>query len=162
MAAVSHDLRTPLTRLALRVQSLSDPQEAGQDVRLRGSVEAPPLLAQACAWRRCVGNLVENAVRYGQRARITLTDHDNLLEITVHDDGLGMAEHELGNVLMPFYRLELSRNRNSGGVGLGLATAHDIALKHKGSLTLTNDPASGLVATLLLPRLKDGSQRLHI
>ncbi len=210
VAAVSHDLRTPLTRLALRVQSLSDPEErkcfgkdivemdemirttldylrgmvdpepfvlldvgslltslsedaqdAGQDVRWMGSVDAPPLPAQACALRRCVGNLIDNAVRYGQRARITLTDHDSLLEIAVHDDGLGIAEHELGNVVMPFYRLELSRNRNSGGVGLGLATAHDIALKHNGSLTLTNDPAGGLVATVLLPRLKDGSQRPH-
>lgn len=203
VAAVSHDLRTPLTRLSLRVQSLTDPlerqrfgkdivemdemiratldylrgmadaeplglldvgslltslsedcQEAGQDVQVQGAVQAAPLLAQASALRRCVGNLVENAVRYGQRARISLTDTAGHLLITVHDDGPGIAEPELARVVMPFYRLESSRNRNHGGVGLGLATAHDIAHKHGGSLTLVNHPAGGLLVSLSLPRLR--------
>lgn len=201
VAAVSHDLRTPLTRLSLRVQSLADPlerqrfgkdivemdemirttldylrgmadpepmvlldvgsllislaedaQDSAQDVRVLGSVAAAPLLAQSSALRRCVGNLIDNAVRYGQNARISLQDKGGQLHISVHDNGPGMAESELDKVLMPFYRLESSRNRHTGGVGLGLATASDIAQKHGGSLTLTNNPAGGLVATLRLPR----------
>jgi protein-histidine pros-kinase len=71
----------------------------------------------------------------------------------IEDDGPGIADDELERVLMPFYRLESSRNRHSGGVGLGLATAHDIAQKHGGTLTLANRPAGGLVATLSLPRV---------
>jgi len=201
VAAVSHDLRTPLTRLALRAESLQDPQErarfgkdivemeamiratldylrgaadpeafvsldvgslvcsmasdcqdSGQDVQVLGLATAAPVLAQASSLRRCIGNLVENAVRYGQRARITLTDTADALHIAVADDGPGIAESELDKVLAPFYRLEGSRNRNSGGVGLGLATASDIAQRHGGTLQLRNGNAGGLVATLTLPR----------
>ena len=99
-----------------------------------------------------MSNLVDNAVRYGQNARIALQDKGEQLQISVHDNGPGIAEDELDKVLMPFYRLESSRNRHTGGVGLGLATASDIAQKHGGSLTLANHPAGGLVATLVLPR----------
>ncbi|MDR3368298.1 ATP-binding protein [Rhodoferax sp.] len=201
VAAVSHDLRTPLTRLSLRVQSLSDPldrerfgkdivemnemihttldylrgladqepmvlldvgsllhtlaenaQDSAQDVQVLGNVSVVPLLAQASALRRCVGNLIDNAVRYGKSARISLLDMPEQLQISVHDDGPGIADSELGKVLVPFYRLESSGNRHTGGVGLGLATANDIAQKHGGSLTLANHPAGGLVATLRLPR----------
>ncbi|MDD2878973.1 MAG: ATP-binding protein [Rhodoferax sp.] len=203
VAAVSHDLRTPLTRLTLRVQSLSDPQtrqsfgkditemdhmirttldylrgmadpepkvlldvgslltsleedfqDSGQDVRVQGRVAAAPLLIQASALRRCLGNLVENAVRYGKRARISLTDVGDQLQISVQDDGPGIAPGELDKVLAPFYRVESSRNRNSGGVGLGLASAHEFAQKHGGSLTLCNPIEGGLLATLCLPRQK--------
>jgi protein-histidine pros-kinase len=127
-------------------------QDSAQDVQVLGSVSIAPLLAQASALRRCVGNLIDNAVRYGKSARISLSDKDGQLQISVHDDGPGIADSELTKVLTPFYRLESSRNRHTGGVGLGLATANDIAQKHGGSLTLANDPAGGLVATLRLPR----------
>ena len=199
VAAVSHDLRTPLTRLALRVESLDDAtqrrhfaqdiaemnhmiaatldylcgaagaepfvrldvaslldsladdqQACGHDVRLTG--EAAPLAAQASSLRRCVGNLVENAVRYGGMARITLTDHTDHIRIEVSDNGPGIPEAELEQVLNPFYRVEGSRNRNSGGVGLGLSIAHDIARAHHGELRLRNGDSAGLVATLTLPR----------
>ncbi|MBB1076846.1 two-component sensor histidine kinase [Rhodoferax sp. 4810] len=208
VAAVSHDLRTPLTRLSLRVQSLPDPldrqsfgkdivemnemirstldylrgmadpepmalldlgsllhslaedaQDSAQDVQVLGSVAAAPLLAQPSALRRCVGNLIDNAVRYGQNARLALQDKGEQLQISVHDNGPGIANDELSKVLMPFYRLESSRNRHTGGVGLGLATASDIAQKHGGSLTLANHPAGGLVATLCLPRQADSRQQ---
>lgn len=201
VAAVSHDLRTPLTRLALRAEALQDPQErarfgkdivemdamiratldylrgaadpepmvqldvaslldslasdgqdCGQDVQVLDCAAVPPLAAQASSLRRCIGNLVENAVRYGQRARISVLDSADLLQIVVADDGPGIAEAELDKVLAPFYRVESSRNRNSGGVGLGLATASDIARRHAGCLQLANGPSGGLRATLTLPR----------
>ncbi|APW43741.1 HAMP domain-containing histidine kinase [Rhodoferax saidenbachensis] len=200
VAAVSHDLRTPLTRLALRAEGLQDAQErqrfgrdilemdamiratldylrgaadpeplvlldvgalvmsmahdcqdCGQDVQVTGAITVRPVRAQVSALRRCLANLVENAVRYGVRARIRVADTAQGVRITVHDDGPGIPTDELDKVLAPFYRLESSRNRNSGGVGLGLATASDIAQRHGGSLHLTNAPTGGLAVTLMLP-----------
>jgi signal transduction histidine kinase len=199
VAAVSHDLRTPLTRLALRAEGLSDAhqrQQFGQDIvemnhmitatldYLRGASDperfvlldvasllesladdqqacghavsvtglAAPLQAQASSLKRCITNLVDNAVRYGGVARIQLTDHADHVCIEVSDDGAGIPEGELARVLTPFYRVEASRNRNSGGVGLGLSIAHDIARRHQGQLSLRNGDVVGLVATLTLPR----------
>jgi protein-histidine pros-kinase len=142
----------PLDVGSLVFSMASDCQDFGQDVQVVGVASRAPVRAQASSLRRCIGNLVENAVRYGQRARITLTDTDDALHIAVADDGPGIAEAELDKVLAPFYRLEGSRNRNSGGVGLGLATASDIAQRHAGTLQLGHGPAGGLVATLTLPR----------
>ena len=121
-------------------------------MQVLGNTSVAPLMAQASALRRCVGNLIDNAVRYGESARLSLSDIDSVLQISVHDDGPGIADSELDKVLTPFYRVESSRNRHTGGVGLGLATASDIAQKHGGSLSLANHPAGGLVATLRLPR----------
>lgn len=199
VAAVSHDLRTPLTRLALRAEGLSDAlqrqqfgqdivemnnmitatldylcgaadpeprvlldvvsllesladdqQACGHDVTLTG--HAAPLQAQASSLRRCLDNLVANAVRYGHVARIHLTDHPDHICIEICDEGAGIPEDELDWVLAPFYRVEASRNRNSGGVGLGLSIAHDIARRHRGQLRLRNGERFGLVVTLTLPR----------
>lgn len=199
VAAVSHDLRTPLTRLRLRAEGLEDDgqrhsfrqdihemdamisatldylrgaadpepyvlldleallhsmaddsQACGQNVQVEG--HAAPLRARASALRRCIGNLVENAVRYGGQAQIRLLDEGGLVRIEVSDSGPGIPEEELGKVLAPFYRVEGSRNRNTGGVGLGLSIAHDIARQHQGRLTLRNGTSLGLVATLELPR----------
>lgn len=199
VAAVSHDLRTPLTRLALRAEGLTDAvqrRQFGQDIvemnemitstldYLRGHADperfvlldvrslllsladdqqacghdvevtgaAGPLTAQASSLRRCIDNLVENAIRYGGVARITLKDEEDQVRIEVSDDGPGLAEDELERVLAPFYRVEASRNRNSGGVGLGLSIAHDIARRHQGQLHLRNGNCGGLVVTLTLPR----------
>jgi len=201
VAAVSHDLRTPLTRLALRAEGLRDAQDrerfgkdivemdamiratldylcgaaeaeplvlldvgtlvssmvhdcqdVGQDVQLTGAVDVPPLEAQTSALRRCIGNLIENAVRYGVRARVGVAETVHGLQITVQDDGPGIPADELDKVLAPFYRVESSRNRNSGGVGLGLATASDIAQRHGGHLSLANVEGGGLQATITLPR----------
>ena len=199
VAAVSHDLRTPLTRLALRAEGLSDAvqrQQFAQDIGemnhlisttldyLRGAAHAEPLVlldvaslldslvddhqacghevsvsgtvaplpVQASALRRCLNNLIDNAVRYGGGARIDVTDHPDHVVIDVSDDGPGIADAELERVLAPFYRLEGSRNKNSGGVGLGLSIASDIARRHHGQLRLKNGANGGLVATLILPR----------
>jgi len=203
VAAVSHDLRTPLTRLALRVESLQDAserqrfgrdiaemdsmiratldylrgaadaepwvaldlaslvdsvvhdqQDSGNDVTQESSSSAPlaPVRAQASALRRCLTNLLENAVRYGGAAEVQLAEDADAVRVTVLDRGPGIPEAELVKVLQPFYRVEASRNRNSGGVGLGLATASDIARQHGGSVELSNRPGGGLQAELVLPR----------
>jgi protein-histidine pros-kinase len=203
VAAVSHDLRTPLTRLALRVESLQDASERqrfGRDIAemdsmiratldyLRGAADAEPWVAldlaslvdsvvhdqqdsgndvvqasqsgaplapvraQASALRRCLTNLLENAVRYGGAAEVRLAEDADAVRVTVLDLGPGIPEAELAKVLQPFYRVEASRNRNSGGVGLGLATASDIARQHGGSVELSNRPGGGLQAELVLPR----------
>lgn len=203
VAAVSHDLRTPLTRLALRVESLQDAgdrqrfgkdiaemdtmiratldylrgaadaepwvaldlaslvgslvedqQDCGHDVALDMADAAPlaPVRAQTSALRRCLTNLLDNAVRYGGTAQVRLEEDGEGVRVTVLDRGPGIPQEELTKVLQPFYRVEASRNRNSGGVGLGLATASDIARQHGGSVTLRNRPGGGLQAELLLPR----------
>lgn len=206
VAAVSHDLRTPLTRLALRVESLQDAQERqrfGKDIAemdtmiratldyLRGAANAeewvcmdmhslvdslvqdqqdcgydirmeetttlplPPVRAQTCALRRCIANLLDNAVRYGGSAgcgsRVHLAVDKGCVHVFVQDGGPGIPAAELTKVLQPFYRVEGSRNRHTGGVGLGLATAHDIARQHGGSLHLRNREGGGLEAILSLP-----------
>lgn len=200
VAAVSHDLRTPLTRLRLRAEGIEQPEQRRkfqQDIvemdemirstldYLRGSADpearvlldihalveslredqaanghevsleglAAPLMAQASALRRCVANLVENAIRYGECAQIRLVDTPDSLCIEVHDRGPGLPESELNKVMAPFYRVEGSRNRQHGGVGLGLSIAHDIARHHQGQLQLSNAAAGGLVARLSLPRI---------
>lgn len=203
VAAVSHDLRTPLTRLALRVESLQDAgerQRFGRDIAemdtmiratldyLRGAADAEPWVAldlaalveslvqdqqeaghevavepgdgmplapvraQASALRRCISNLLDNAVRYGGGAQVRLTEDAQGVRVTVLDRGPGIPEAELAQVLQPFYRVEASRNRNTGGVGLGLASASDIARQHGGQVQLSNRLGGGLQATLLLSR----------
>ena len=199
LAAMSHDLRTPLTRLRLRVESVPDAQlrarfaadldemeglvrgalalfkgldddegferldvnalletliaeyaEVGSSIslegRARGPVEAKPL-----ALKRCLTNLVNNALKFGKRATIAVEDGEALV-IRVCDEGPGIPEDSLERVFEPFYRLESSRSRDTGGTGLGLSIARDIAQAHGGTLTLRNRPQGGLTAELRLPR----------
>jgi len=200
LAAVSHDLRTPLTRMSLRIERIEDnnvryrlrqdlaemnglidatlyylrerddaagprqrvdvlallqaivddAQEMGQDVRLSGT--AVPLLAYPAELRRAVVNLVENAHRYGGAAHIVLTDSAERVIIDVSDNGPGIPPAELQRVLEPFYRVESSRSRATGGVGMGLAIAADIVARHGGELTLSNRTEGGLRVRIVLPR----------
>jgi signal transduction histidine kinase len=204
VAAVSHDLRTPLTRLRLRAEGLDEPaarrqfcrdigemdlmihatldylrgaaqaearvpldvqalaesiaedqRAAGHDVQVYGRAE--PLPAQPSALQRCLCNLVDNAVRYAGAAEIGLHDDGQALVVEVRDRGPGIPADQIDRVLEPFYRVEGSRNRQHGGVGLGLSIARDTALQHGGTLALRNREHGGLVATLRLPRQGPGA-----
>ena len=199
LAAMSHDLRTPLTRLRLRVESIDDDQlrqrcvedldemsnmvrgalgvfrglnddepavpvdidalalelqrqhaEIGGEVGIVGSARAP-YIAKPLALKRCLGNLVQNAIRHGVRATIHIEDGAQLI-VRVCDEGPGIPEEMLEKVFEPFFRLEHSRSRDTGGTGLGLSIARDIAQAHGGSLSLHNRPSGGLEARLVLPR----------
>jgi signal transduction histidine kinase len=199
LAAMSHDLKTPLTRLRLQVETLDDAAlqermvkeltemegmvrealalfrglddgepavpldlnallaalcaqftESGAAVTVEGRALAP-VTGKAQALKRCLTNLVSNAVKFGGRATLIVED-DGELAIRVRDAGPGLPPAELERVFEPFYRLESSRNRDSGGTGLGLTIARDIAQAHGGTLTLSNRPEGGLEALLVLPR----------
>lgn len=203
LAAVSHDLKTPITRLRLRAEMLDDDDlrakfthdlqemevladatldfvrgintdealrpvdmlalvesvqrdlaEQGHDITVEGHTSAP-YPGRAVALRRCIDNLVGNALKYGgHQVRVVVEDGATALRLRVMDDGPGLPEAELERVFEPFYRLEHSRNRSLGGSGLGLGIARNVAAMHGGSLTLRNRPVKGLEAVLELPRRK--------
>ncbi|KQT33555.1 signal protein [Sphingomonas sp. Leaf412] len=103
--------------------------------------------------RRAVMNLIENAVKYAGAAEVTLVPGERHVAICVADRGPGIPEDRLGDVFVPFTRLETSRNRGTGGIGLGLALARAIVEEARGTLTLANRDGGGLIATITLPRL---------
>lgn len=200
LAAMSHDMRTPLTRMRLRVESIEDEQlrakfnadldemsamiqgalgvfrglnddeavspidinellgalrdqhlELGHEVTVSGRA-LEPYLGKPLALKRCLGNLLQNAIQYGHQAQVLIEDGAQLV-IRIRDRGPGIPPEALSKVFEPFYRVEGSRNRDTGGTGLGLSIARDIAQAHGGTLTLEN-LATGLEATLVLPRPK--------
>ena len=104
------------------------------------------------AFRRALTNLIANAVHYGGQAEVTVEPLADRVAIHVCDPGPGIAPERMEEVFQPFVRLEGSRNRATGGVGLGLAVARQIARAHGGDVTLSNHPGGGLEATLSLPR----------
>lgn len=208
LAAISHDLKTPLTRLRLRAQELReakgardealppaidadlDEMEAMLDASLtflRGERSEEPLRDFDLAalletikddaldaghdvvlegpgklrWRgrrlllkRALTNLVHNAARYGGPVRISLAQDAGGAEILIDDDGPGLPETELERVFMPFVRLETSRSRETGGVGLGLTIARSALRGHGGDVTLQNRPEGGLRARVRLPQAR--------
>ncbi len=95
---------------------------------------------------------LNNAVKYGGAARVALDDRHGEVVVTVEDDGTGIPEEEMEAVFEPFRRLEQSRNRGTGGSGLGLTIARRAVESHGGTVVLANRPAGGLVATVRLPR----------
>jgi signal transduction histidine kinase len=101
--------------------------------------------------RRAIRNLVDNAIKYGGSAEIAVRRDGERLVVEVSDHGPGLAQDEVARVLEPFYRVEGSRNRDTGGAGLGLAIARAVAESHGGTLALRNREGGGLVASILLP-----------
>ena len=110
--------------------------------------------ARPKALKRCLANLLHNAIKYGTRAEVTASD-ETAVTIRVRDAGPGIPEELLEQVFEPFFRVESSRNRDTGGTGLGLCIARDVAQSHGGSVTLRNHPDGGLEATLVLPHNPD-------
>ncbi|MFT3987684.1 ATP-binding protein [Aestuariivirga sp.] len=115
------------------------------------------VVAQPVALGRCITNLVGNAVRYGGSAVGSVHDKGPMIDIWIEDQGPGIPESELTNVLKPFNRLDASRNQAFGGTGLGLTIAETIARAHKGSLRLENRAGGGIRAILSIPAEPSGS-----
>ena len=135
------------------VSSIADDMaDAGLAVET-GVIEAGVVAeSKPLALRRALTNLIDNAVKYGGKASVAVRAKAEQVEITVEDEGPGIPEDQLGRVLQPFVRLEDSRNRDTGGIGLGLAIAASIAEAHGGTLTLNNRREGGLRAILALAR----------
>ena len=203
LAAISHDLQTPITRMRLRVDMMDDESQGTQQRRLRADLDelqglvkdgigyaramhgereparaidldaqldslvldyrdagsavsltgriGKPVQTRPKALRRIVGNLVDNALKFGASATI-VAGHDSqgAVLVRVLDDGPGIPADQLEAVFEPFFRLEASRNRDTGGTGLGLAIARQLAGSLGGTLTLHNRPEGGLEARLTL------------
>jgi signal transduction histidine kinase len=111
---------------------------------------APPVLVecQPSALKRAITNLIDNAVKYGRKAHVTLQPSAKAVEIAIDDEGPGIPDAELARVFQPFYRVEGSRSRESGGVGLGLAIAQSLVQRNRGTLSLRNRPSGGLRALI--------------
>jgi len=141
----------PIDLNALISSLKQDAEEVGHTVTVAG--ESPgPVMGRAQALKRCLQNLLDNALAYGQRADITVRDEGRTVNVAIADHGPGIPERDIERVFDPFYRVEGSRNRDSGGSGLGLSIARNIAQAHGGAVRLRNLPQGGLEATLVLPR----------
>ena len=199
LTAISHDLKTPITRMRLRAEMLDDDElrqsftrnldemqaiatetldflraddahealqpvdvcalletlrddaaELGQQIEIT-TCQLQPYPARPIALKRCVSNLINNAIKYGGNAQVSANETEDALMVVVTDSGPGIPEDQLESVFEPFYRLETSRSRETGGTGLGLSIARNIALSHGGDLRLVNIPEGGLKAILSLP-----------
>ena len=199
LAAISHDLRTPITSLRLRAEFIDDEEmrsriletleemqgmaetaldfireerqsENGRPTDLVALVESVvedfadvgkpatftggagvTLTCRPGSLRRAIQNLIENAIAYGEEARVSLERDGDDVRIVVEDSGPGIAVADQERVFDPFVRLETSRNRRTGGVGLGLAIVRSIARQHGGDATVANRPEGGLRAVIHLP-----------
>ena len=199
LAAISHDLRTPITRLRLRSELIDDAiyrqktlsdldemeamisailsfaredtdnevsetidlvstlqticdntAELGHEVELVANGRIP-YVCRPVSIRRCFTNLIENAIKYGKRARVMLSTEPAGVVIRIDDNGPGIPEHLQDKVFEAFFRIERSRNRETGGVGLGLTVARTILHAHGGRIELANGSQGGLIATVTLP-----------
>ena len=201
LAGVSHDLRTPLTRIKLQMEMLDGvPSEDVSQIKadlsemermlngylafargeetetaektdvaaLIDDVIKPfkrdgtqisatlsgldePVMIKPFTFKRCLNNLVSNAVRYGSRVDVNADRTGTRLQICVDDDGPGIPEEQREDVFKAFYRVEASRNPETGGVGLGLTIARDIARSLGGDIILQESPHTGLRAIVRIP-----------
>lgn len=199
LSGVSHDLRTPLTRMQLQLammppssevtglqkdidemsqmlegyltfargEGLEETSETPMNSLLLDAIEGraqltasihynpvslPSLHIKPQALKRCLTNLINNATRYGKEVWVNTQTNTDSLVIFVEDNGPGIPEEKMQEVFKPFFRLDRSRNINTGGVGLGLTIARDIAQSHGGDIQLTSSKNhGGLSASLILP-----------
>jgi len=199
LAAISHDLRSPITSLRLQVELMKDREargkmletledmqrmteatlafardeastEASRSVDLSALIDSlcqdlgdmgmevkfestkkTPYTCRPIGLKRAIRNVIENAVSYGGRARVTLQQNDTEFRIVIQDDGPGIPEQDFERVFQPFVRLEESRNKQTGGIGLGMAIARSIVRNHGGDISLANTPGGGLTVTIHLP-----------
>lgn len=201
LAAISHDLRTPVTLLRLRAELMSDSEEKSKVLETLEDMESmitavlefsrgafsdeqqrhvdlgalleslcddltdmgapiafvpPPLqVLYSCrrvALKRAFSNLIDNAIKYGKRAVVTIEETGDEIDVTVDDDGPGIPEEHLEHVFKPFYRVDSSRGRGAGGVGLGLSTAQAIIQGHGGTIRIENRADGGTRVRVSLPR----------
>ncbi len=143
--------QSALTDMAQLIEDLRANAERSGAVA-RASFLGPPLVeVKADSLRRCIGNLVGNAVRYAKSLEISGTRDARWLIVNVDDDGPGIPAEKRDEVFRPFLRLDDARNQDAGGSGLGLSIARDIARAHGGDIILADSPMGGLRATLRLP-----------
>jgi signal transduction histidine kinase len=129
----------------------ADYEDSGHALDLEGHCRSP-LAVRPQALGRCLVNLVDNALKYAGEARLVVADTPDRLEIIVRDAGPGIPDDQLEQVFEPFYRVEDSRSRETGGSGLGLSIARSVVRAHGGDLVLVNRPGGGLDAIVRLPR----------
>jgi signal transduction histidine kinase len=198
LAAVSHDLKTPITRLRFRVEEVSEPEtriaitadlnemermldqtlaylrgdrsdeelkpidivtilesitddlsDRGHSVSLAGAASAT-VSGRRLALKRAFGNLIENAVKYGKIASVTVEALPDAVQVTIRDNGPGIPPEDIERAFAPFVRLEPSRNPETGGFGLGLTIAQAIIEGHGGRLSLANHSDGGLIVSVRL------------
>ena len=131
---------------------VEDYAETGAPVSL-AHAEKAPAACRPVLFRRALRNLIDNAVAYGERARLSVLRAGGEVMVRIEDDGPGMSAEALASAADPFYRGDASRNRTTGGAGLGLTLANAIAKAHGGRLVLENRTGRGLSATIVLPLL---------
>ena len=200
LAAVSHDLKTPITRLRFRIEDVAEPEvraaiaadlddmermldqtlaylrgdradeevkpidivailgtivddaaDCGHCVSLKG-IANTSVPGRRLALKRAFGNLIDNAIKYGRQAEVTVEDSPKTVIVKIRDYGPGIAPEDVERALAPFVRLEPSRNQETGGFGLGLTIAQAIVEGHGGTMTLVNHIEGGLVVSVSLPK----------
>lgn len=199
LAGVSHDLRTPLTRMKLQATMLPDPQEqkdlladidemekmldgylsfvSGEGgekatfvdmnelimsilnkfrnqnamIRYKTNDQVSAIQGREQALKRAITNIIANAFKYGKTVSVDLESNNRKMEIVVDDDGPGIPEDKREEVFKAFYRIEGSRNKETGGVGLGLSIAKDVITSHGGKIELQDSPIGGLRVLISIP-----------
>ncbi len=198
LAGVSHDLRTPLTRMKLQATMLQgqDKEDMLSDIaemekmlegylsfvngeggekasfvdmnelilsvinkyrtkdafiRYRTNDQVSAIQGREQALKRAMTNIISNALKYGKTVAVALESNDRKLEITVDDDGPGIPADKREDVFKAFYRLEESRNKETGGIGLGLAITKDVIVSHGGKIELQDSPLGGLRVLISIP-----------